>query len=95
MRNGETDDGEISFAAAPYLQNQPRPHHTSFEGDIAAGANMSCEPHAVWGAGLSFCMCPILEGNSKKREDIWDPVIRLYLLLGARSLLYVLVTRGT
>ena len=50
MRNGETDEREISFAGAPYLQNQRRPHHSSFEGDIAAGANMSCEPHAVWGA---------------------------------------------
>jgi len=50
MRNGETDDGEISFAGAPYLQNQRKPQHSIFEGDIAAGANMSCEPHAVWGA---------------------------------------------
>jgi hypothetical protein len=50
MRNGETDDREISFVGATYLQNQRRPHHPSFEGDIAAGANMSCEPHTVWGA---------------------------------------------
>ena len=94
MRNGETNDGEISFAGAPYLQNQRRPHHFSFEGDITAGAYMSCEPHAVWGAWLPFCMCPILDGNSNKKkkveEDIWDLVIRLYLLLGARSLLYAL-----
>ena len=98
MRNGETDDGEISFAGAPYLQNQRKPHHSIFEGDIAAGANMSCEPHAVWGAWFPFCMCPILDGNSntpppkkkEEEEDIWILVIRLYLLLGARSLLYVL-----
>jgi hypothetical protein len=34
-------------------------------------------------------MCPILDGNSDKKKDIWDLVIRLYLSLGARSLLYV------
>jgi hypothetical protein len=70
MRNGETDDGEISFAGAPYLQNQRRPHHSIFEGDIAAGANMSCEPHAVWGGFTPLLYVPHIGWELEQKNKI-------------------------